>query len=368
MRYLKAIIMSKLYNSIGTMSGTSFDGIDVSLICTNGEDIFDIKNNLYEKFNEQIKNNLKKLKNSIKNYKDIDLIKKTKLFLDLENQITDLHIKLIKTLIIKFEHKVNLIGFHGITLLHDPENNFTFQIGNIEKIFESIKLPIVYNFRQNDINHGGQGAPLTPIFHKLILQKLKLKNQIFDGIVNIGGISNITYVKEDKIFATDIGPGNCLMDEWCKKFYGINYDIGGKKSSGIKPDLIIANNFIDRFNFHKNISFDFNDFSISEFRNLEKDIGLSTLTYITANLILTFLNEKNINKVIISGGGRKNKTLMSYLEGRAIDIDDLNYKGDFIESQAFAYLAVRSLNNLPITFPETTGVKRILTGGVIKKV
>ena len=175
-------------------------------------------------------------------------------------------------------------------------------------------------------------------------------------------------MNKDKIFATDIGPGNCLMDEWCKKFYNIDYDEGGIKSSGIKPDLITANNFIDRFNFEKNISYDFNDFSISEFRDLEKDIGLSTLTYITANLILTFLNEKKINKIIVSGGGRKNKTLMNYLADRAIDIDNLNYEGDFIESQAFGYLAVRSLKELPITFPETTGVNSVLSGGLIKKV
>ena len=271
-------------------------------------------------------------------------------------------------MILKFEEKVNLVGFHGITLFHDPKNKFTFQIGNIKKMCESIKLPIVYNFRQNDLNHGGQGAPLTPIFHKLILQNLKSKNQIFDGIINIGGISNITYMNKDKIFATDIGPGNCLMDEWCKQFYNIDYDEDGKKSSGAKPDLIIANNFIDRFNFEKNISYDLNDFSISEFRNLEDDIGLSTLTYITANLILTFLNEKKINRIIVSGGGRKNKTLMNYLANRAIDIDNLNYEGDFIESQAFGYLAVRSLKELPITFPETTGVNTVLSGGLIKKV
>ena len=360
--------MNKIYNSIGTMSGTSFDGVDVSLITTNGKDDFEVKNNLYEKFNDGLKSNLKKLKNSFRKYIDLDTIVQKKLFLEVENQVTDLHIKLIKELILKSKEKVNLIGFHGITLFHDPKNKFSFQMGNISKMSENLKIPLVYNFRNNDLNHGGQGAPLTPIFHKLILQKLKRENKIFDGIVNIGGISNITYVANDCIFATDIGPGNCLIDEWCKQFYNINFDEGGRISSSAKPDLIIANNFIDRFSFDKNISFDFNDFSISEFRNLDKDIGLSTLTYITAHLILTFLNEKKIKKIILSGGGRKNKTLMNYLEDRAIDIDDLNFEGDFIESQAFAYLAVRSLNKLPITFPETTGVDMEMTGGIIKKV
>ena len=360
--------MNKIYNSIGTMSGTSFDGVDVSLITTNGQDVYEVKDNLYEKFNDQLKSNLKTLKNSLKNYKDVDTIKENKLFIEVENQVIDLHIKLIKELILKSKEKINIIGFHGITLFHDAKNKFTFQMGNITKLSKNLKLPVVYNFRHNDLKHGGHGAPLTPIFHKLILNKLKLENKIFNGIINIGGISNITYLKNNRIFATDIGPGNCLIDEWCNKFYNINFDESGKISSQTKPDLIIANNFIDRFNFDKNLSFDFNDFSISEFRNLDKDIGLSTLTYITANLILTFLNEKKISRVIISGGGRKNKTLMNYLGNRVINIDEFNIDGDFIESQAFAYLAVRSINNLPISFPETTGVNKEITGGVIKRV
>ena len=360
--------MSKIYNSIGTMSGTSFDGVDVSLITTNGQDVYEVKDNLYEKFNDQLKSNLKTLKNSLKNYKDVETIKENKLFIEVENQVVDLHIKLIKELILKSKEKINIIGFHGITLFHDAKNKYTFQMGNITKLSENLKLPVVYNFRHNDLEHGGQGAPLAPIFHKLILNKLKLENKIFNGIINIGGISNITYLKNNRIFATDIGPGNCLIDEWCNKFYNINFDENGKISSRTKPDLIVANNFIDRFNFDKNLSFDFNDFSISEFRNLDKDIGLSTLTFITANLILTFLNEKKISRVIISGGGRKNKTLMNYLGDRAVDIDEFNFDGDFIESQAFAYLAVRSINNLPISFPETTGVNKETTGGVIKKV
>lgn len=360
--------MNKIYNSIGTMSGTSFDGVDVSLITTNGQDVYEVKDNLYEKFNDQLKSNLKTLKNSLKNYKDVETIKENKLFIEVENQVVDLHIKLIKELILKSKEKINIIGFHGITLFHDAKNKYTFQMGNITKLSENLKLPVVYNFRHNDLEHGGQGAPLAPIFHKLILNKLKLENKIFNGIINIGGISNITYLKNNRIFATDIGPGNCLIDEWCNKFYNINFDENGKISSRTKPDLIVANNFIDRFNFDKNLSFDFNDFSISEFRNLDKDIGLSTLTFITANLILTFLNEKKISRVIISGGGRKNKTLMNYLGDRAVDIDEFNFDGDFIESQAFAYLAVRSINNLPISFPETTGVNKETTGGVIKKV
>ena len=358
--------MSKTFNSIGTMSGTSFDGIDISLTTTDGKDVFNNHYNLYEQFNDELRNNLKQIKNSIKNTEDLIEIKKTKLFTQTEDKITNLHIKLIKELILKSKNEVNLIGFHGITLFHDAKKQFTYQLGNTEKLSKELKIPIVYNFRQNDLKHGGQGAPLAPVFHEFILQQLKNKN--FDAVVNIGGISNISYIQNDKLFATDIGPGNCLLDEWSKIFFNIDYDKDGEKSLTSKPDLIIANNYIDRFSFGKNTSYDFNDFSISEFRSLEKDIGLATLSYITANLILTFVNEKKINNVLISGGGRKNKAIMNYLKGRAFDINDFNFDGDFIESQAFAYLAARSVNKLPITLPETTGVSYPISGGEVKKV
>ena len=358
--------MSKTFNSIGTMSGTSFDGIDVSLAITDGNDVFNNHYNLYEKFNNELKNNLKKIKNSIKNSKDLVEIKKTKLFTETEDKITNLHIKLIKELILKSKNEVNLIGFHGITLFHDANKKFTYQLGNSEKLSKELKIPVVHNFRQNDLNHGGQGAPLTPVFHQFILHQLKNKN--FDAVVNIGGISNISYIQNDKLFATDVGPGNCLLDEWSRLFFKIDYDKDGEKSLKSKPDLIVANNYIDRFSFSKNISYDFNDFSISEFRSLEKDVGLATLSYITANLIMTFVNEKKINNVLISGGGRKNKAIMNYLKDRAFDIDEFNFHGDFIESQAFAYLAARSVNKLPITFPETTGVTNPISGGEIKTV
>ena len=360
--------MVKIYNSVGTMSGTSFDGIDVSLAKTDGKDIFENTLNLYHKFDDKLKTNLKKLKKEINNYQDLIKIKSTKLFLDIENQITDLHISLIKKIILQSKDQIDLIGFHGITLYHDAANKFTFQLGNIEKFSRELKITTVYNFRQNDLDHGGVGAPLVPIFHKLILNILNKNDHDFNGIVNIGGISNISYLKNNILFATDIGPGNCLIDQWCKFFFNVDYDKDGLLTSKEKFDLNIANNFIDRFNFSKNISYDFSDFSISEFRGMEKHIGLSTLTYITANLILNFLSEKKIEKVLIAGGGRKNKTIMNFLKNKASDIDKYNFHGDFIESQAFAYLAVRSMERMPITFPETTGVTKPLSGGIFKKV
>ena len=360
--------MNQFFNVIGTMSGTSFDGVDISLAKTNGDDHFEILYNLYEPFNKDAQDNLKLLKSKINKADDIEDLKNTSLYSTVNGQVTNLHTKLIKQAILKSKDQINLIGFHGITLYHNAKDRFTFQIGDIDKIYKELKIPLVYNFRQNDLDHGGQGAPLTPIFHQFILNQLKNKQTHFDGIVNIGGISNISYFQYKKLYATDIGPGNCLIDSWCKEYFNVDFDQDGLLSASSKPDLIIANNFIDRFTFNRNISYDFNDFSISEFRNLEKDMGITTLSFITANLIITFLNEKKLNKVLVSGGGRKNKSIMNYLGDRAVNIDEVDFDGDFTESQAFAYLAARSQNNLPLTFPETTGVEKPVTGGVIKKV
>jgi anhydro-N-acetylmuramic acid kinase len=353
--------MSKIYNSLGTMSGTSLDGIDVSILKTNGEDVFENSINLYCSFDQNLKKDLKNLKDIIKNPEDITALSQTKEFKDLENKITLLHIDLINEAVKKSDVKLDIIGFHGITLFHDAKKKFTFQMGDANLIKEKAGIHVVKNFRQNDLDHGGQGAPLTPIFHRFILGK----QNNYDAIINIGGISNITYLKNNKLFATDIGPGNCLIDSWINHYFDFRFDENGKFSSIAKPDLIIANNFIDRFNFQNNLSFDANDFSISEFRNLDKNIGAATLTFITANLILTFMNEKKINKALLSGGGRKNKTIINYIEARADNIEQLNFDGDFIESQAFAYLAVRSLLKLPLSFPETTGVSKPVSGGEI---
>ena len=345
------------------MSGTSLDGIDISLANTDGAEIFHDEFNLYEPFDATLKKELKKIKGSIKDKSDIARLQSQKSFQDIENRISDLHIKLIKEIVLKSTQKIDLIGFHGITLYHNADQKFTYQVGNANRVFQETKIPVVHNFRKEDLNSNGQGAPLTPIFHKHILKKLSQNKLKFDAIINIGGISNITYLKNDLLYASDIGPGNCLIDQWCNIFFDKDFDDNGQLSNQIMPDLITANNYIDRFTFDKNLSFDYSNFSISEFRGLGENVGIATLVYITANLILAFLNEKKLEKALISGGGRKNKTLMSYLKDRAIDINEINLDGDFLESQSFSYIAARCMNKLPVTYPETTGVDHETIGG-----
>ncbi len=353
--------MKKKYNSIGTMSGTSMDGIDVSLLYSDGEKEIKPKDNFYLAFQGSFKKELYTYKTQIKSTLDCKEFINTSTYQKLSERITDFHAETIQKLIQKND-KVDLIGFHGLTLWHCPKDLYTHQMGNPKKLFDHFQIPIVFNFRKNDIANGGQGAPLTPIFHKAILEQFDFK---FDSFVNIGGISNITYLKNNKIHATDIGPGNCLLDKWVKENFNEEFDIDGKYSSITNPDLSLANSFLDKYENNKIISYDINDFDLSSFRGLNKNVGASTLAYITAKLILNFCQEKNIKKFLISGGGRKNKTIMQYLGSLAETTDQYNIDGDFVESQAFAYLAIRCLEKKFISFPETTGASTNLTGGEV---
>ena len=196
-------------------------------------------------------------------------------------------------------------------------------------------------------------------------------------IVNIGGIINVTYLNRGSIFSTDIGPGNCLIDKWIKKNFNKNFDKDGKISLEGRVDKIIANNFLNKLNIskkQKNISYDTSDFDLSEFKKLSPKDGAATLSYTSAKTILNYAKNLDVKIIILCGGGRHNQAILNILKEdrfKIISIDELDSEiggqGDFIESQAFAYLAIRSYLNLPISFPETTGVGEPCTGGVIIK-
>ena len=355
--------MEIFYKSIGAMCGSSCDGIDFSLIMTNGTDEVKILNNKFFEFDKNLKNKLKNFKNSISDIRTFRQKIKSKEFISLELQFSNLIANYCLDFIKECGTDFHMFGFHGFTLFHSTKDKISFQVGNAEIIKNIVKKNIIYDFRKNDLLNGGKGAPLASIYHFLILKK----NAEFDSVINIGGISNCTYRKNSIFYSTDIGPGNCLLDEWAKNYFNKEFDPDGSLSAQGSINQISANNFIDRFIFEKNvnISFDTADFSISEFRGLNKLDGLKTLTFITAELILEFCKRNNLKKSLVCGGGRKNKTLMRFLKDKAYNIDKLNYNGDFIESQAFAYLSVRTTLGKNISFPETTGTLKACTGGKI---
>ncbi len=379
--------MKKIYTALGTMSGTSLDGIDLSIIQTDGEDHLSLESNKYLKFSNDLTQKIRSIKSKITSTNECEKIIKSEEYKELSHKITTKHQEAIREMVsYGVERPIDLIGFHGITLWHKPVDKYTHQIGDAELLKKTINkyenlrnTKIIFNFRENDILNGGQGAPLAPIYHKALMKYLKIVDQRL--IVNIGGITNVTYLNEDNIFSTDIGPGNCLLDQWIKKFFDKDFDKNGKISLEGNINIDLADKFLNKIKKsqkNKNISYDVSDFDLAEFNKLKPKDGAATLSFITAKAILNFAKNLDLKQIIICGGGsynqaiinnlkkdRFNISLVSHLSSQSETNPILALDGNFIESQAFAYLAVRSYLNLPISFPETTGVKKPCTGGAI---
>ena len=373
--------MSKEYTSLGLMSGTSGDGVDASVISSNGSSKYEVIRDKYYEYDNQIYRNIHNLKEKIHNLNDLKNFSKE--LNDLEKKITLFHAKVIKE--IDVDKKIDIVGFHGQTIYHNPQEKISNQLGDGQLLSQLTKKNIICDFRQNDIKNGGEGAPLTPIFHQLIATKYKL--DLPTCILNIGGISNITIIEEPTgthgFTSRDIGPGNCLIDSWVRKNSKYKFDKDGHFASlGKRNDIIFEQAqelFANRPN-QKNLSFDVSDFDVSFARGLSLKDGVTTLTDFTARIIGTSLFSllSNISnkfwKVIICGGGRKNKVLIEKIKNNTLKnivfepIDDYGVDGDFVESQAFAFLAIRSILGLPITFPDTTGCNKPCTGGELIKI
>ncbi|MDC2987690.1 anhydro-N-acetylmuramic acid kinase [Candidatus Pelagibacter sp.] len=374
----------KIFTSIGLMSGTSMDGVDLSVIKSDGNDQFSSIYDTYKEFDDGLYNQLISLRDKISNFTDLKTHSKE--IKNVEKKFTLFNSQLVNEVIGHINEDIDLIGFHGQTVFHNPKIQISKQLGDGRLLSSLFKKVVINNFRQNDLNHGGQGAPLTPIFHslisKIIQKNFKLKLPI--NIINIGGITNITQIKEDinnsiNFFAYDVGPGNCLIDNWVRNNKDLKFDKDGNYANIGKVDDLILNQAIDNFEFKSyETSLDVKDFDISFVKGLSFEDGCATLTKFTAYLIADGLrkinkqNDINPRHCIFCGGGRKNKSLMqsieNYLANKNMiinDIDDYNFNGNFIESQAFAYLAIRSYLKLPISFPKTTRCKKAISGGDI---
>ena len=363
--------MDKTIIALGLMSGTSMDGIDASLIRTDGEKNIEIIGNFYLKYDLELKNSLYDFCYKINNLRDIDLNKNQ--LETIERKITILHAEASTIICKKYNIKPSLVGLHGQTILHNPKEKCSIQLGNAKLLSQLLKKDVVYQFRKNDILNGGEGAPLTPIYHHNLARKLNINNPIV--FLNIGGIANFTYSNNQDFFAKDVGPGNCLMDSYLKKTKKLEYDKDGMLASSGNIDNTLINNILDNeyYNTIKKHSFDIKDFDINFVRGLSTEDALANLNLLTAKIIANNL-KKEINDnfiIILCGGGRKNKTLVENLKNlinkKIINIDDFNIDGDFIESQAFAYLSVRSLFKKNISYPNTTKVSQPITAGELIK-
>jgi anhydro-N-acetylmuramic acid kinase len=373
--------MEKFYTSLGLMSGTSMDGVDASVIRSDGENNYEPIFDKYFEYEEVIYSDLLNLRDKINSIKD--LTANSYQISELERKITLFHAKISKEIIKHSGIDVDLVGFHGQTIFHNAQEKISKQIGDGNLLSSLLKKDVVYNFRENDILNGGQGAPLAPIFHNLLVNQNLIEKPAC--VLNIGGIANITLViskNNEDLKSFDVGPGNCLLDEWVRRHTKMKYDENGEASNIGKTSEVILNQAIDNFDNisnQKKLSFDIKDFDLSFVKGLSYEDGLSTLVDFTAIIIYqsilrsTKIKENEKLLIIVCGGGRKNLSLIKSIRKRLPKnislkvIDDYKIDGDFIESQAFAYLAIRSMLKKEISYPKTTNVQNPCTGGILVK-
>jgi anhydro-N-acetylmuramic acid kinase len=368
--------------AIGLMSGTSMDGIDVALIDTDGERISTRGPSAEYPYDAAFK---RRIASALEEAKQISRRnERPGALLALEREITERHADAVLRFMLEngiSTGSVDVIGFHGQTILHRPLIGLTVQLGDGALLARQCGIPVIYDMRANDMAHGGQGAPLVPAYHAALAAGLD--PQISKGrpvcFVNIGGISNITYVRQDHPpIAFDTGPGNALIDQWVERHAGIPFDDGGRIAAegGIHAELVDAYLSDPFFKQKPPKSLDRNDFDLDLVEGLELSDGARTLARVTAEAIMAAA--RHLPAVpglwIICGGGRRNAAIMSDLAdlaahqaARVVSAEECGLNGGSMEAEAWAYLAVRSVKGLALTFPETTGVREAVTGGVLAR-
>ena len=363
------------------MSGTSGDGVDASLINSDGDSSYKVEINKYFEYENNFSQKIHSLKDKINNVTDLETYS-TELKA-LEKELTIFHSKVVMDIIKNTKRKIDFVGFHGQTIFHDPSKKISTQLGDGKLLSQLTQTTVVYNFRQNDIQNGGEGAPLAPIFHKALVKQIKIELPVC--ILNIGGISNVTIIgdyEQNNFSSRDLGPGNCLIDAWVRKNKKGNFDKDGAYAAMGKTNDLMLNQALDNFDNRPDqnrLSFDTKDFDINFLRGVSFEDGAATLTDLSGRIIgaglFSLLSDarNKLFKVLVSGGGRKNKTLIKRIKSKTLKnlviepIDDYGVDGDYVESQAFAFLAIRRYLKLPISFPDTTGCKSPVTGGEIVK-
>lgn len=399
MQLLDTLKDKKILTAIGMMSGTSMDGIDLALIKSDGEGVVERGPSMEIAYSTHTKSNIEQ---ALIDAQAVTTREQRIGIMDaLENELTDLHADAIEQFLTKINldrAEIDLIGFHGQTVLHRPNDGITVQLGNGEALAKQTGISVVYDMRANDMKHGGQGAPLVPIYHKALASSLPdaLKAKAPIAFVNIGGISNITYVGrvnedgEDKLVAFDTGPGNALIDQWVQANSNHTIDKDGELASKGRVIPMITKQYLAESYFQQTLPKSLDRLDFQPLQNLvEKDFisledGARTLCYVTAASIVKSVDllPEPPKLWIICGGGRKHpsimedlKTLTSYQGGEVISAEEASLEGeplngaplngDSMEAEAWAYLAIRSVKDLPLTYPMTTGCEKVVSGGVV---
>jgi len=361
----------KKFVSIGLMSGTSMDGIDAALIVTDGSKIIEFGPTKSIEYPDKLKYDLKLIANKYKLTNNYNINSNSS---KIANYLGEINAELIIDLLKESNlnsNEIDVIGYHGQTVIHKPHEFVSIQLGNPYIIKKAIGSNVVYNFRKNDIANGGEGAPLTPVYHNALVQSFDTYPQVF---LNIGGVSNVTYIDRNiDPIAFDTGPGNALIDDYMMKIYSKDYDNFGYIASTGNANVSFVERFLsnDYFKLDPPKSLDRNHFDFIEEDSMKNSDLIASLTQITVESICLSQSyfPKKTKLWIVCGGGRNNKTIIkglkNKLEAPLVLAEEVNLRGKYIEAEAFAFLAVRKILEMPISYPSTTGVKHPVVGGEI---
>lgn len=364
--------------AIGLMSGTSMDGIDVALIRSDGASSVERGPFLSVPYSPSFRRRLEQALETAVAIKSRE--ERPGELSTIEQDLTDLHAEAVEQFVSRnalASASVDVIGFHGQTVLHRPEQGLTVQLGDGQRLADRLGMPVVYDMRAADMRAGGEGAPLAPAYHRALARGLDQEWPV--AFVNIGGISNITSVDADgALHAFDTGPGNTLIDQWVALKAGVPFDQGG----AIASEGVVLRSMVDGylsasfFEDRDRRSLDRNDFRPPDPASASLEDGARSLARLTAEAIVK--SAQGLTQFpktwIVCGGGRLNAMIMGDLadvtaacDGRVLAAEDVDLDGDAMEAEAWAYLAIRSCKELPLTWPDTTGCGKPTNGGILVK-
>jgi Predicted molecular chaperone distantly related to HSP70-fold metalloproteases len=355
----------QMSTAIGLMSGTSLDGIDAAILTTDGERIADRGAATTIPYPPAFRARLRRLLGRAPDDGDTPVIE----------ELTDRHAEAVTTLLQTAglsATAIDVVGCHGQTVLHLPREQRTIQLGDAQRLADRLGLPVVADFRAADVAAGGEGAPLAPLYHLALARDLERPL----AVLNVGGVANVTWIgpgADPNVLAFDTGPGNALLDDWLLRTTGQPFDAGGALAARGRIDAVRLASWLlhPYFRHSPPKSLDRDDFAtvVQSLDGADPAGGAATLSAFTAHSVARAMAffPAPAQRWLVCGGGRHNPTLMRMIADAVtapvVAVESVGWRGDYLEAEAFAFLAVRSLRGLPLSLPTTTGVAKPQTGG-----
>jgi len=351
-------VAEKAVWAIGLMSGTSMDGIDAAMVRTDGQQVLEFGPAHSVTYDPDFRHAFKQYLGE--RSAPADIIK------EFTAKNAEAALAVLKQSGKRAED-ISVVGFHGQTLFHDAPNGVTVQVGDGQYLADLVNIPVMCDFRSRDVDNGGEGAPFAPLYHRALAANIEKPVMV----LNLGGVANVTYMDDDIILAFDTGPASAMIDDWVQKKGGIPFDENGKLARQGSVDRASLSALMDNPYFEKPApkSLDRNDFSSGPVQSLSLEDGAATLTAFTIETVLKSLDHcpSSPKTWLVTGGGRKNSAIMQGIKDKTgadvKPVEEAGWRGDELEAEAFAFLAVRSRQGEPLSLPTTTGVREPMTGG-----